>query len=243
MELRAEVQRNPVADEVAALYAVMRPILEGLLRALKQDVVAEVGGIEKVKLKMLPRLYRPGDGDCGICFEYAVHDALNRDDEGVIDRVEHALGLCNVPGSGVSSILFGAEKTGSQQLIETAHESLTTQSLLMYGKRGRPAGLKRHIAAITQAFRRPESRLNLPQSIAGIWRADLFIGKTDTDKWVGTTVKINPSALQGATGLRVGIVPVRQGESDKPFKDEKRNLVVCPLLHDGAFIDMAKLGL
>jgi hypothetical protein len=242
LEIRVESQQNPVADEVAALFAVVRPILEGLLHALKADVVMEVGGVENVKLKMLPRLYRPGDGDCGICFEYAVHDAMRRGDAGVLDRVDTALGLCNIPGSEISSILFGAEKTGSQQLIETAREALTTQSLLMYGQRGRPAGLKRHVDAIAQAFRRPTARLNLPQSIAGIWKADLFIGKTDTDKWVATTVKINPTALQGARGLRVGVVPVKQGESDMPYKDDRRNLVVCPLMHDGAFMEVFYAG-
>ncbi|MGH8571061.1 MAG: hypothetical protein ACREX8_00595, partial [Gammaproteobacteria bacterium] len=78
--------------------------------------------------------------------------------------------------------------------------------------------------------------------ISGIWKADLFIGKTDTDKWVGTTVKINPDALQGARGLRVGVVPVRAGDTDRPFKDERRNLVVCPLLHDGSFMEVFYAG-
>jgi hypothetical protein len=33
------------------------------------------------------------------------------------------------------------------------------------------------------------------------------------------------------------VVPVKQGTKDKPYKDEKRNLVVCPLLHDGSFME------
>lgn len=242
MEIRVEEQRNVVADEVAALFAVVRPILEGLLHALKADVVAEVGGVETVKLKMLPRLYRPGNGDCGICFEYAVHDAVRQGDGRVLERVESALGLCNVPGQDITSLLFGAEKTGSQQIIESARDALTDQSVLMSGRRGQPARLKRHITSIAQAFRRPSARPNLPQSISGIWKADLFVGRADTDRWVGTTVKINPTALQGARGLRVGIVPVRQGESDLPYKDDRRNLVVCPLLHDGSFMEVFYAG-
>ena len=66
MEIRTERQLNPVADEVSAITAVVRPILIGVLYALKSDVVAEAGGREGVKLKMLPRLRRTGDGDCGI---------------------------------------------------------------------------------------------------------------------------------------------------------------------------------
>jgi len=242
MEIRVENQQSPVADEVAALFAVVRPILEGLLHALKTDVVNEVGGTAQVKLKMLPRLYRPGDGDCGICFEYAVHDAMRRGDSGILDRVDSALSLCNIPGMDLSSILFGAEKTGSQQLIATAKEALTPASQLMYGTRGRPAHLQRHLNAIAQAFRRPTARLNLPQSISGIWKADLFLGKPDTDKWVGTTVKINPGQLQAAKGLRVGIVPVKQGESDAVVRDESKNLILCPLLHDGSFMETFYAG-
>ena len=128
MEIRVETQQNAVADEVAAFFAVVRPILEGLLHALKADVVHEVGGVENVKLKMLPRLYRPGDGDCGICFEYAVHDAVRRNDGAVLERMEAALSICNVPGTEITSLLFGAEKTGSQQIIETARDALTDQS-------------------------------------------------------------------------------------------------------------------
>src|SRR6266511_4391783 len=87
MDIRAERQQNAVADEVSALVAVVRPILMGLLWALKADVSDEVGGRENVKLKMLARLRRRGDGDCGICFEYAVHDAMRRGDAMVVERV------------------------------------------------------------------------------------------------------------------------------------------------------------
>jgi len=57
---------------------VVRPILQGTLYALKHEVIREAGGYEQFKLFMLPRLYRTGDGDCGICFEWAVHDAITK---------------------------------------------------------------------------------------------------------------------------------------------------------------------
>lgn len=238
MQLRLQYQQNPVADEVAALYAVVRPILEGLLYGLKADVVNQAGGRDGVVLEMLARLYVPGDGDCGICFEYAVHDAMSRGEGHVMERVEEALKLCNVPGSELGSILFGAEKAGSQQLIETAREALTDDSLLMYGQRGRPARLKKHIDAMAQIFRKKgRAEGMLPDSISGLWKADLFLGHTDMDKWVGTSVKINPVDLAPVRGLRVGVVPVKSGKSDAPFKDEQKNLVVCPLLHDGSFME------
>ncbi len=76
-----------MADEVSALVAVVRPILIGLVWGLKAEVVAEVGGRESVKLSMMPRLRRPGDGDLGICFEYAVHDAVRRRDPMVLASI------------------------------------------------------------------------------------------------------------------------------------------------------------
>ncbi|HYV16104.1 MAG TPA: hypothetical protein VE972_08785 [Conexibacter sp.] len=242
MQIRVEEQQALVADEVAALFAVVRPILEGLLYGLKANIVAEAGGREGVKLEVLTRLYEPGDGDCGICFEYAVHDAMRRQDPHVVERVEHALGMCNIPGGELGSILFGAEKAGSQQLIETAKEALTDDSLLMYGQRGRPARLKRQIDLMAQAFRSKRRTDILPNSISGLWKADLFLGHTDTDKWVGTSVKINASNLEPVKGLRVGIVPVKAGKSDMPFKDDQKNLVVCPLLHDGSFMEVFYSG-
>lgn len=239
MRLRIERQVNPVADEVAAVTAVVRPILLGTVQGLKGQVVADAGGIENIRIRMLPRLYRPGDGDCGLCFEYAVHDAVRRGDGPVLDRIATAMSppLCRVPGSEPASILFGAEKAGSQQLIETANGLLTDDSSLLYGTRGRPLKLKRHLSLIAAAFRKKDARRALPQSISGLWRADLFLGNSDSDRWVGTSVKINSTQLEPARGLRIGIVPSREGATDAVRRDVKRNLIVCPLPHDGSFME------
>jgi hypothetical protein len=238
MQLRLEFQENRVADEVSAITAVVRPILTGILYALKKEVADEGGGYDNLKLFLLARARRAGDGDVGICFEYAVHDALTRGDPMVSERVGDALTMCNVPGHQFSSILFGAEKGGSVRLIDTASELLTTESVLLYGTKGRPVKLKNHVSSVATAFRRPDARLSLPQSISGLWKADLFTGCKDTDKWIGTTLKINRNHLEGARGLRLGIVPAREGASDAVVKDDARNLVVCPLPYDGSFMQV-----
>jgi hypothetical protein len=242
LQLRLQLQRNPVADEVSALTAVVRPILEGLLYALKQDVVEEAGGYQGALLRMLPRLYRPGDRDCGICFEYAVHDALIREDDAVMERVHDAVRECNVMGGQPSSLLFGLEKSGALNLINTVKERLTDESTLLAGIRGRPAKLKRHIDSIAAAFRRSEARAELPSSISGLWKADLFVGYTDSDSWVATSVKINANQLEGARGLRIGVVPAREGRDDAIRRDEARNLVICPLPYDGSFMEVFYRG-
>lgn len=237
--LNKEFQRNPVADPYTALIAVIRPILHGLLYSLKQDVVHEVNGYENVKLKMLPRLRRSGDGDIGICFEYAVHDAIRRRDGLITDKVNDALTRhCRVPGQHIESILFGAEKTGSLQLIDTAHSILTEDSRILTGAKAQPPKLKTYLSRLAEAFRIKKQREELPQSIKGLWKADLFLGYTDSQRWVGTTVKINPTALEGAEGLRIGIVPAQYGKSDLITYDNRRNLVVCPLPYDASFMEI-----
>jgi hypothetical protein len=242
MKIRLEAQESPVADEVGAMTAVVRPILVGTLLSLKEQVVQEAGGHERVKLFMLARLHRPGDGDCGICFEYAVHDAVRRAEPSVLERVEDSLRLCRIPGHTPASILFGAEKTGAVQLIDTDRGLVTSQSRLLAGNRGRPASLARHLGNAAAAFRKKGQESALPRSISGLWKADLFLGHTNRDRWVGTSVKINPEYLEGARGLRIGIVPARQGRGDAPRKDDQRNLVICPLPYDGAFVETFYMG-
>jgi hypothetical protein len=216
----------------------VRPILKGVLYALKGDVVQQAGGLDNLTLEMMSRLYRRGDGDCGICFEYAVHEAMNRNDSRVLDRVNDALGLCNIPGNSPKSILFGLEKSGSLQLIDTASEILTDASRVLAGTVGQPPKLKRHLSTLAGAFRNSRTRPALPFSIRGMWKADLVVGYQESERWVGTSVKINPTALEGAPGLRIGIVPTRQGTSDAVRRDDARNLVICPLHHDGDFMQV-----
>lgn len=232
-------QKNDVQSEYEALFSVIYPIIKGLALSLKQDIVLQVGGYNNISLELFTRLYNPSDGDCGICFEYAVHDAIVRSNPDVLNRIDNALTKhCKIKGSAPSSILFGAEKSGILQFIDSVKEHLTDDSLLLTGDRGKPIKLKRHIDGVVSAFKKPKDRAKLPSSINGLWKADLFVGNTSQDKWVGTTVKINPSHLEGARGLRLGIVPSRQGKYDKIYKLETKNLIVCPVPYDGAFMEI-----
>jgi len=107
---------------------------------------------------------------------------------------------------------------------------------MLYGTPGQPVKLKRHLNSLAGAFRNRQTKLALPYSIRGLWKADLFLGYTDTERWLATTVKINPGQLEAAAGLRVGIIPTKQGSSDKVRKEENKNLVICPLHHDADFM-------
>lgn len=235
MIIHQEQQLNPVAGEVQALLAVVGPILKGVLYALKKEVAMEVGDYENLKLFMLARARRQGDGDCGICFEYAVHEALNDGNPHVLERISDALKLCKISG-GPRSLLFGVEKSGRQQLIDTVHQEFTDDSRVLSGVQGQPPKIKRHLNELARAFRRRST--SLPTSISGLWKADLFLGVPAAERWVGTTVKINSKALAGAQGLRIGIVPSLSGNSDKVVKDDSKNLIICPLHHDGQFMEV-----
>jgi hypothetical protein len=243
MEIRQEVQRSPVADETTALFAVVRPILMSLLYSLSQEVIDDIGGIEKVKIRQLARNYRAGDGDAGICFEYAIHNAITNFDPIILNRIETALkNFCNISGDNIKSILFGIEKEkrGSLQIIKTAKENLTPESILMSGSKGRPVKLLKHIDAVASAFRKRTERENLPTSINGLWKADLFIGSSE--QWVGTTVKTNLNELESARGLRLGIVPSKQGKKDAISKDENKNLIIVPIPYDNSFMEIFYQG-
>ena len=235
MDIHKERQCNPVAaDEVGAIVAVVRPILTGILNSLKREAVSPWGR-DNVPLEMLARLYRRGDGDCGICFEYAVHDALNRGDARVVERVADALKLCNLAGPAPpTSILFGAEKNGALHLIDNVRATLTDNSRLLRGGVGQPIKIGKYLDIVAEAFRNQDARAALPASINGLWKADLIIGRPESDKWVAATVKINAAQLEPAQGIRIGIVPSSTRHGDK-IRIE-RGLVVCPIPHDGAFM-------
>lgn len=243
MEIREERQQNPVADEVSALIAVTRPIINGVLQSIRAEMIAAVGkSREDLPLMTLGRLRKEGDGDTGVAFEYAVHDAVRRRDPVVTERITDALRLCRIAGDP-ASILFAIEKAGAKQLISTELELITDNSRVLSGNVGQPAKLKRHLNTLAAAFRRPSTRLNLPQSIRGLWKADLFLGAPAPDHWVGTSVKINPAHLEEAAGLRIGIIPTRAGRSDAIARDGQRNLILCPLPHDFSFMQVFYEGL
>lgn len=239
MEIRKEIQQNPVAGEVPAIIAVVRPILAALLYSLKSEVVADYGGHDKVLLRQLARNRSENDGESGVCFEYAVHDAIKHGDQLVMDRIDTALTkFCKISGGNVNSLLFGVEKTGKINLIESVRDNLTEGSTLLSGSRGRPIKLKNRVEQLAAAFRKTSERNKLPYSISGLWKADLFVGRPSPDQWVGTTVKINQRHLESARGLRLAIVPADQGKSDLVRLEDSKNLVVVPVPYDGAFMEV-----
>ena len=231
MKLQKELQKSEVSDTARARIALALPVLKGILFALQRDRVARLGGYEKITLADLAREYREGDGDCGICFEYAVHDSLTSKDSRVHSIVSNVLNdFCNIK-SGAESILFGAEKSGGLSLIDTSEALLNEHSRVLSGSVGQPAKLRKQWNTIRKALRDAKARDRLPTSIKGLWKADLFLGSSSEGRWVGSTLKLNKSDFVGAAGLRLGIYPeTKSGEG--PVRDDSNNLILCPLPYD-----------
>lgn len=236
MEIRAERQLNPIADPVSALVAVTRPIIVGLLHSIGEEFLKPHGGRAGMRLGDLGRVRKANDGDLGVAFEYAIHDAILREEAAVVERVVDALKQVKIAEAAPSSILFAIEKSGAKQLIETKRELITPESRVLSGKQGAPVKLEGYMNQLAAAFNRPSARPKLPRSIQGLWKADLFLGSTTREHWVGATVKINSARLEAAEGLRIAVVPSQGGTSDAVRKDEQKNLIICPVPHDYSFM-------
>lgn len=237
LRLSVETQRTAVTDSTRARIAIVRPILRATLFALANERVQRLGGHERVTLADLAREYREGDGDCGVCFEYAIHDAIRRQDPLVEPRVAEVLDdYCRLTGQ-VRSILFGAEKGKKLRLVETDAELLTDEARVLAGIRGQPAKLKPLMETLVKAHGSVRHRESLPPSIRGLWRADLFVGSLDRQRWVATTLKTNPDQLEGAAGIRLGIYGERT-RGERPSFDGSRNLILCPVPYDGGFMEL-----
>jgi hypothetical protein len=242
MEIWEDRQKNPVADEVSALVAVTGPIITGVLRSISDEVAIAFGERDKLPLKILGRLRKEGDGDCGIAFDYAVHDAVISREPVIAERVADALSKCGVPVGEPASILFAIEKSGAQELISTEPGLVMDKSPVLLSEGGRPVSLREHLAAIGAAFRLPGALLSLAQSIRGLWKTELFLGSADRDQWVSAGIHMSSPPPDAVRAPRIAIVPAMTGHSDAVRRDEQNNTVICPVPHDGSFIQIFHEG-
>jgi hypothetical protein len=233
MEIWEDRQANPVADEVGALVAVAGPVITGVLRSVSSEVTSAFGDRDRLPLKMLGRLRKEADGDCGIAFEYSVHDAVISRDPIVAERVADALDKCGITGSP-SSILFAMEKSGAQELISTEPGLVTDNSPVLLGEGGRPVSLRDSLTTMAADFRLTGTVPNPAQSIRGRWKTELFLGSAD--KWVSASVNVGRRLPTAARELRIAVIPAEAGHSDAVVLDDEKNVVVCPIPRDGTFM-------
>jgi hypothetical protein len=236
LTLQTEQQIGGITDALRTSIALGLPVLKGFLFALKGDRIERLGGYEKITLYDLAREYLEGTRDCGICFEYAVHDALSSRHPKIYPLVSTVIDeFCGLR-LGAQSILFGAEKSGKWSLINTAQEFINEDSRVLSGGIGQPPKLLRLWNTLTRAMHVEAARAELPPSINGLWKSDLFLGSPADQRWVGATLKINKEQFVGSPGLRVGLYPALR-HTDRPSLDANTNLVLCPLPYDGGFME------
>lgn len=144
MRLLKTVQTEELADPVRAKFAMVVPILEATLFSMNRKRAERLGGYEKMTLWDVAREGREGSGDAGICFEWAVHDAIASQHPLIHPLASEVLqDFCGI-GGGSSSILFGPEKDGVIPILESVDESLTEDSRVYVGNRGlKPPGFRR----------------------------------------------------------------------------------------------------
>lgn len=235
MKYTLEVQTGYVTEPIRARFAMVIPILRGMLFSTKRDIVEQAGGHEKITFEMFCRIYIEHSGDYGICFEYALHNSIRARAPSIYSKVSYVLDtFCGI-GSHAESILFGAEKNGSQSIIESAKSILTDNSKLLPGTQARPTFLKRHIDNIASAMRSISAAQNLPASIRGVWKADLFLGNPQTDYWVATTLKTNRAQIEEAPGLRIAIYPEERRHEEPKMVG---SLIHCPLPYNSDFMQL-----
>lgn len=235
MKYTLQIQQDAIAEATRARYSMIIPILTGMLYSTKTDIINQAGGYEKITLEMFTRIYLEHPGDYGICFEYALHKSIQDRDIAIYPKINQVLDeFCKIKG-GAESILFGAEKKGAVSIIETARNILTDESKILSGTQARPTYLKRHLETISKAFRSSTHVAKLPQSIRGVWKADLFLGSPESDYWVATTLKTNRRDIEKAPGLRVALYP-EERTKEGPKKED--NLIYCPLPYNSDFMQL-----
>ena len=184
---------------------------------------------------MFTRVYNEHPGDHGICFEYAVHQALQDRHASIHPAISEVLAsFCGIK-EGAESVLFGVEKHGPASVLETVKGALTDESRVLVGKRGRPTKLKVHLNNIVRAHNSRIHLNRLPSSIRGLWKADLFIGNPGPDRWVGTTLKTNRRDVERAPGLRIALFPE---ERPKQGPSKEDTMIYCPLPYSGEFMQL-----
>jgi hypothetical protein len=232
--LTLEIQSDDVSEAVRARYTMVSSILRAMLYSSNKAMVDALGGPASITLEQLARIYQEGSGEYGICFEYALHDSIRARHKSIYPIIEEVLHEhCRIKGTA-ESILFGLEKNGRLNIVETAKNSLTDEARVLGGKPGKPPFLKQRIGVLERAFRSVKHRDRLPHSIRGLWQADLFVGSPSAEQWIGTTLKVNKDALKAAPGLRLGVFP--SSVKDGPKKDKEKNLILCPLPYRGDFM-------
>lgn len=153
----------------------------------------------------------------GFSWELSIYNAIKFNDNHIQDLINTSINMLTGETSyeRVKAILWGGEK---KEINPENIKNILSDEDLIWTERG-PLPFKQYIDMIYLAFNRSEFRKKLPQGLSGVWRADLFVKKTNSNMWFAVTVKFNRSDVKKFNGLSIG---VHFEDFDKPARIERR---------------------
>ena len=241
-------QIAPIGDIYQAQCTLIAACLEAMLHTVAAERADWAQGAERMTLEQLAYFRNDRhEGEYGICWEYAIHDAIVKKDPLIHNLVSEVLeGECKIKmKDGAQSILFGPEKGHKVPILKSREDVLNEDSRVLVGKAGKPPQLKKHLADLRKAASSIPAREKLPKSIEGLWKADLFLGDPAPNQWVGVTAKTNPGEFEAANGLRLGVYPMllHTGEKQVVRKDDEKNLILVALPYKDSFSEQFYLAM
>lgn len=110
MKVLKAIQQEGLSDAVQAKFSMAIPVLDAMLGSLARNRAKRFGGYAAVTLADLARETREGAGDAGICFELAVHQAIEKRSQLIHPLVSEVLDRHMGIKEDADSILFWARE-------------------------------------------------------------------------------------------------------------------------------------
>ena len=208
---------------------MVAPVIEATLYSLRRDRVERLGGYDHVDLEDLqPSRWRRATA----MPESASSTPSTRRSR---TRTRSSTRLQRSPGGVLRyrrrirrRSCSGRRRTARSRSSSRFRSALTEDSRVLCRQPWTTGEAQRVYPADRSGVPAERGAKQAARSISGLWKADLFLGNPDSEKWVGTTVKSNANGLVGAQGLRIGIYP-KVNAKDAPRKDDDLRLIRLPL--------------
>lgn len=235
-------QDAPVEEYGRALYAVARSIFRALIDSLTEEDLTDLNSpIDRITLRQLAKVVRldRDKGMRGDGFEWAVHEAVVGNEPLVSNPLVEVATRASkfVSGQQPTSILFGHERAKYLGFLDAVIGEAGNDSYILPEGSGRPYRFGPWIRVAAEG-QRAEARLS--ERIKQIWKTDLFISLSGSEKYLAATVKSNAQLLEGGRGLRIGIVPESSKirRSSTVIYDNSRKLWIVTLPDPNGFMGL-----
>lgn len=224
-------QVDPYSQKLISLIS----ILEAHLNLVSKEYLELLGksNFKDITLKDLGALYKTffniNSGVNGVCWEYAVFNAILNNDIYIQDLINAAINYLSGEDDHyrLNAILWGGEKNNlsSDNIKNNLKDDETIWTPY------KEIIFKDYVDIILKSFHDKNLRKTLPQYFAGIWRTDLFVKKENKNRWYAVTVKWNKYDMKQFPGLSIGIhfEHINSLKGSVNPKLTKNNFVYCSI--------------